>query len=75
MNQTTKTKNRLRLLTAVVMLSVLFIGQSVLADQTPVDKANYKLAGRYSPKNLEKMVFSTVVDAHWLKHSERFWYV
>ncbi|MCG2817323.1 MAG: S9 family peptidase [Candidatus Aminicenantes bacterium] len=75
MNQTTNIKKKVALLAAVMVLFALFIGQSALADQTPVDKANYKLAGRYSPKNLEKMVFSTVVDAHWLKHSERFWYV
>jgi len=38
-------------------------------------KANYQLASRFSPKKLEKMVFSTAVDPHWLKKSDRFWYV
>ena len=37
-------------------------------------KANYQLASRYSPKKVEKMVFSTSVDPHWLKKSDRFWY-
>jgi dipeptidyl-peptidase-4 len=42
--------------------------------QVPVTRANYQLASRFSPKKLEKLVFSTSVDAHWLKQSDRFWY-
>jgi dipeptidyl-peptidase-4 len=42
--------------------------------QTPVTKANYQLASRFSPKKIEKLVFSTNVDPHWLKKSNRFWY-
>ena len=38
-------------------------------------KGNYLLAARFSPKKLQKMVFSTSVDAHWLKNSDRFWYM
>jgi dipeptidyl-peptidase-4 len=38
-------------------------------------KGNYQLASRFSPKKLDKMVFSTSVDPHWLKKSNRFWYV
>ena len=37
-------------------------------------KANYQLASRFSPAKLKKMVFSTSVDPHWLKLSNRFWY-
>jgi len=44
------------------------------AAQTPVTKANYQLAARFSPKKLEKLVFTTSVDPHWLKNSDRFWY-
>jgi dipeptidyl-peptidase-4 len=40
--------------------------------QTP--KANYQLAARFSPNNLTKMIYSTAVDPHWLKLSNRFWY-
>ncbi|MFM9909305.1 MAG: DPP IV N-terminal domain-containing protein [Chitinophagaceae bacterium] len=39
-----------------------------------VAKANYSLAARFSPKKLDKLVFSTLVDPHWLKKSNRFWY-
>ncbi|HEY0057577.1 MAG TPA: DPP IV N-terminal domain-containing protein [Flavisolibacter sp.] len=38
-------------------------------------KANYNLAARFAPKKLDKMIFSTSVDPHWLKGSDRFWYV
>jgi dipeptidyl aminopeptidase/acylaminoacyl peptidase len=37
-------------------------------------KANYTLAARFSPKKLEKMIFSLSVDPHWLKQSNKFWY-
>jgi len=30
-------------------------------------KANYDLAARFSPKKLDKMIFSLSVDPHWLK--------
>ncbi|HLI92420.1 MAG TPA: hypothetical protein VKU83_02365, partial [Puia sp.] len=54
-------------------LLVAFFGAQ--AQQTPVTKANYQLAARFSPKKLEKLIFSTSVDPHWLKKSDRFWYV
>jgi dipeptidyl-peptidase 4 len=38
------------------------------------ERANYQMAARFAPKKLDKMVFSTNVDAHWLKNSDRFWY-
>ncbi|RZK80085.1 MAG: S9 family peptidase, partial [Pedobacter sp.] len=37
-------------------------------------KANYQLASRFSPAKIRKMVYSTAVDPHWLKLSNRFWY-
>jgi dipeptidyl aminopeptidase/acylaminoacyl peptidase len=49
----------------------LFIAVVGLAQQ----KANYQLAARFSPKKLDKMIFSLSVDPHWLKKSNRFWYV
>ncbi|WP_205500285.1 S9 family peptidase [Rufibacter psychrotolerans] len=38
-------------------------------------KANYQLAARFSPKKLEKLIFSTTLDPHWLKKTDRFWYM
>lgn len=37
-------------------------------------KANYQQAARFSPSKIKKMVYSTAVDPHWLKQSNRFWY-
>jgi len=48
--------------------------QTINTNQNPV-KGNYLLAARFSPKKLQKMIFSTTVDAHWLKNSDRFWYM
>lgn len=39
-----------------------------------VTKANYQQAAKFSPARLDKMIFSTSVDPHWLKKSNRFWY-
>jgi dipeptidyl aminopeptidase/acylaminoacyl peptidase len=38
-------------------------------------KANYTLAARFAPKKLDKMIFSLSVDPHWLKQSNKFWYI
>jgi len=57
-----------------LLLGILFLFISVSAQQIPVTKANYQLASRFAPKKVEKLVFSTSVDPHWLKRSDRFWY-
>lgn len=40
-----------------------------------VPKANYQLASRFSPNKLKKIIYSTAVEPHWLRLSNRFWYV
>src|SRR3954471_12088519 len=57
----------------LLSLGSFMLALSICA-QTPVIKANYAGAARFSPKKLDKMVFSTSVDPHWLKKSDRFWY-
>jgi dipeptidyl-peptidase 4 len=42
--------------------------------QENFQKGNYELAAKFSPDKVKKMVFSTSVDPHWLKNSDRFWY-
>ncbi|MFC4231312.1 DPP IV N-terminal domain-containing protein [Parasediminibacterium paludis] len=54
---------------------LLLVCLSATAQQTLVTKANYQLATKFSPNKLNKMVFSTAVDPHWLKKSDRFWYM
>lgn len=51
--------------------------RTITLNEPTVDapKANYQLAARFSPNKLKKMVYSTSVDPHWLKLSNRFWYV
>lgn len=62
-------------LRAIAASLCLMVCMAVSAQQTPPSKANYNLAARFSPKKLEKLVFSTSVDPHWLKKTNRFWYV
>jgi len=45
------------------------------ARQTPSTTANYQAAARFSPKKLDKMVFSLNVEPHWLRKTNRFWYM
>ncbi len=58
-----------------VLLAVVFSVCCIASNSQTATKANYQLASRFSPKKLDKMVFSTSVDPHWLKKSDRFWYV
>ncbi|MBM3455341.1 MAG: S9 family peptidase, partial [Bacteroidetes bacterium] len=55
------------------LLSFLLLVFSSVAQQNP-PKGNYELAARFSPDKLKKMIFSTSVDPHWMKKSDRFWY-
>lgn len=59
--------NFMRTRLAALLLGITLSG---MAQQ----KANYQLAARFSPKKLDKMIFSLSVDPHWLKRSNRFWY-
>ena len=54
---------------------LLSFHHTLTAQQAPLAKANYQLAARFSPKKQEKLLFSTLVDAHWLKKGSRFWYM
>lgn len=58
-----------------VLLLIGMAYKPCVAQQTPATKANYPLAARYSPQKLNKLVFSLTVEPHWLKKSDRFWYV
>ncbi len=58
----------------LILLLLLFTCAS-FAQNTPVTKSNYQLASRFSPRKVEKLLFSTSVDPHWLKKSDRFWYM
>lgn len=53
------------------LLTTLFLFLCINAQS---QTANYAAAAKLSPSRLDKMVFSTSVDPHWLKKSNRFWY-
>jgi len=59
----------------LLFLYVFISSTTVCFAQQLVTKANYEQAAKYSPNRLKKMVFSTSVDPHWLKKSNRFWYM
>ena len=52
----------------------MFFTVSLFALQTPVTKANYELAERFSPKKLNRMVFSQSVRTNWFPSGDKFWY-
>jgi len=47
---------------------------SLAQDDTQTPTPNYRLAAKYSPTNLGKLVHSTTVRPNWLKTANRFWY-
>jgi dipeptidyl-peptidase-4 len=59
----------------IFSLVLLLIAVSASAQNTPITKANYQQAARFAPRKLEKLIFSTNVDPHWLKKGDRFWYM
>lgn len=61
-----------RCIIALLLLVATISGQ---ARQTPSTTANYQAAARFSPKKLDKMVFSLNVEPHWLRKTNRFWYM
>ncbi len=63
---------RYLLVACLICFNLIVTGQTQPVMQA---KANYPLAAKFSPKKLEKMLFSTSVDPHWLKNTNRFWYM
>ena len=74
MRNTVFSKTKLLILVAAFGLLLSFVAQAA-EENIPVTKANYKLAERFAPNKMGQLVFSTSVSPHWLKLSERFWYV
>ena len=56
------------------LVLALAVCSAVYAQQTPITKANYDLAERFSAKKVGQMVFSTDVKPNWFKNSDKFWY-
>jgi dipeptidyl-peptidase-4 len=64
-----------RITILILLLTATATAWSQQAPANTANVANYQAAAHFSPKKLEKMVFSTAVEPHWLKKSTRFWYL
>ncbi len=53
-------------------IATLTFSQENRVSKTPTP--NYRLAARFSPNNISKLVHSTSVYPHWLENGNRFWY-
>tara|TARA_R110002073_G_scaffold15953_1_gene62063 strand:- start:19733 stop:22273 length:2541 start_codon:yes stop_codon:yes gene_type:complete len=60
-------------LIGLLLASVTSYSQETTSDEnTP--NPNYRLASRFSPTKIGKLVHSTSVNPRWLKRGNRFWY-
>lgn len=74
---------RVRLVSAAmgVIAAIVLMGASVGAaapgaqvEEQAVRTANHSLASQWTPQKIEKLVFDTEVEPHWLEHGNQFWY-
>lgn len=63
---------KITLVLSLLLFTNLLFSQESLESQTP--KPNYRLASKFSPENLGKLVHSTSVRPNWLENGNRFWY-
>ena len=48
--------------------------QNATAQNEIITEANWRLAERFSPEKISRMVFSTSVNPNWLETGDKFWY-
>ena len=63
---------KIMLLLSIMLSTTLISAQDNSENQTP--EPNYRLASRYSPEQIGKMVHSTSVFPNWLNTGNKFWY-
>ena len=54
-----------------ILMPLLFAMGAPLVAQT---SANYRLAARFAPYKIRRLVYSTSVTPRWIKGTDRFWY-
>jgi dipeptidyl aminopeptidase/acylaminoacyl peptidase len=68
----------LRLCIGWLLIAVTVGGVAPLRAQsgapTSVTEANFRLAGRWAPYKMRRLVYGTSVNPRWIEGSERFWY-
>jgi dipeptidyl-peptidase-4 len=57
-----------------LLMAVISLSSFAQQEQAKIPEPNYRLAAKFSPKNLAKLVHSTSVRPNWLKNGNRFWY-
>ena len=57
-----------------VLVSFNFLFSQQVSEEIKTPTPNYRLASKYSPTNLAKLVHSTTVRPNWLEKGNRFWY-
>ncbi len=63
---------KITLLFILILLSAYSsFGQEINPE---IPTPNYRLAAKFSPTKISKLVHSTTVNPHWLKNGNRFWY-
>ena len=46
----------------------------VAAAPAKAEEANYRLAARFAPYKMRRLIYSTALNPRWIKGSEKFWY-
>ncbi|MEG0163282.1 MAG: S9 family peptidase, partial [Mucinivorans sp.] len=61
----------------LILIVFALLGTMIVAEaqRKPITESNYELPARFTPDKMRSMVFSTNVDPHFLKNSQKFWYV
>ena len=60
--------------TFFVALILMIPTGMVFGQEEIANGANYRLAERFSPTKIQRMVFSTRVTPNWMKTGDKFWY-
>lgn len=63
--------NKITLILALLIMPLIVFSQE---ETSTTPTPNYRLAAKYSPSNLAKLVHSTAVYPNWLENGNRFWY-
>ncbi|HEX9633143.1 MAG TPA: DPP IV N-terminal domain-containing protein [Gemmatimonadales bacterium] len=58
----------------VLALGAVPIPLGAQSDPPAVTSANYRLAARFAPYKIRRLVYSTSVTPRWIEGTERFWY-
>uniref|UniRef100_UPI0032180F7E S9 family peptidase n=1 Tax=uncultured Draconibacterium sp. TaxID=1573823 RepID=UPI0032180F7E len=59
---------------SLLALALMLINSAGFTQNEPITQANYRLAERFSPEKIKRMVFSTSVQPNWLETGDKFWY-